>query len=103
MITLVAREVMYFSAGDEHCFFAWLDRIAAVKSVRGRGRDVAIELDENACTDADLRELLALFHRYGVELQQLRQLITNANAHWFRDNQRTYWHDAVFGASRGQS
>jgi hypothetical protein len=99
MTTLIATEVLYFSRGDEDSFFAWLKRIGCVREVRGIGYELLIDVDEGSLSDGDLRELLALFHRYRVDMKQLRQLATDANAHWFRDDSEMYWHGAVFGSN----
>jgi len=47
-------------------------------------------------SDADLRELIALFKRYNVSMKQLGQLKTDKNQHWFEGNETAYWHLDVF-------
>jgi hypothetical protein len=98
MVTLVAREVLYYSPGDEEAFFAWLNGIGCVTEVRGVGRELQIRL--RPPTDTELRELIALFSRYSIEQRQLAQLATSENASWFRDNRSAYWHAGVFGGTR---
>lgn len=98
MITLVATSVEYFSQGDEDSFFAWLQGIPCVGKVHGVNVDLLIELKTDLVQDDDLRELTALFYRYGVDMRQLKKLVTKRNADWYRDDTETYWHDRVFGA-----
>jgi hypothetical protein len=43
-----------------------------------------------------VREFLALFFRYGIDMQQLRCFDTPEYAHWFRATEK-YWHGRVFG------
>jgi hypothetical protein len=93
--TLIAKEVLYRSQGDENAFFAWLNSIQCVSQVRGVDRELQIQL--GAPTDAELRELIALFFRYGIEQSQLAQLLNPQNAAWFRDEKSAYWHSGVFG------
>ena len=95
MVTLVATEVVYHSPGDEEAFFAWLNSIGCVTEVRGVSRELQIQL--RPPTDTELRELIALFSRYGIERRQLAQLVTFKNASWFRDNRSAYWHAGIFG------
>jgi len=97
MTTLVATAVMYFSQGDEDSFFSWLKTIECISGVHGVGRDLFIEIGTTDVDDADLRELIALFHRYNVNMRQLQQLVTERNAAWFRDDREKYWHHEVFG------
>jgi hypothetical protein len=95
---LVARLVRYFSKLDEDMFFAWLERIACVSSFHGEGVDLLITLKRSNLLDDELRELIALFYRYSVDMTQLAQFETDANRSWFRDPS-SYWHERVFGLS----
>ncbi|WP_116811993.1 hypothetical protein [Steroidobacter cummioxidans] len=98
MITLVATSVWYFSQGDEDSFFSWLKSIQCVSGVHGAGRDLFIEISTTNVSNADLIELIALFYRYDVDMRQLRQMLTEQNAAWFRDQEK-FWHDKVFGSA----
>jgi hypothetical protein len=95
--TLLADEVIYFSMGDEDSFFAWLQRISSVVATEGVGRSLRISIDDARLSDEDLKELIALFQRYHVEMKQLSQLVMADNAAWFRDDLNAYWHQAIFG------
>jgi hypothetical protein len=88
---LVATAVRYLSAGDETCFFEWLKRISCVADVRGEGLDLLISL-RTPPRDDDLRELIALFFRYDVDMRQLARFATPA---WATDPS-AYWHKRVF-------
>ncbi|MGY0194098.1 hypothetical protein ACWA7J_03390 [Leptothrix sp. BB-4] len=94
---LEARAVRYFSEHDEAAFFEWLDKIAAIRSYEGNGDALYIEVDPAAVDEDALREILALFHRYGVSLKQLEVFDRPEFAEWFRD-ERAYWFDRVFRA-----
>jgi hypothetical protein len=48
----------------------------------------------------DLRQLLAVCRRYGVDMRQLAKFETAKNRDWFRDP-KSYWHQAVFGKPKG--
>jgi len=87
----------YYSPGDERAFFEWVQRIRCVVKVDGAGRTLRIHVRRRQISDACLRELLALFHRYGASMKQLAQFETPSNRHWFKDPIK-YWHKAVFGA-----
>lgn len=92
---LVATGVLYHSRLDEDAFFGWLKRISCVSEFKGVGRDLWITL-RRAPNDDDLRELIALFHRYKVDMRQLAAFETPENSTWFR-KPGTFWHRAVFG------
>lgn len=91
-LTLVATSVHYLSDGDETSFFGWLRRLGCVASVRGDGHDLVIGL-RSPPDDADLRELIALFFRYDVDMRQLARF---GDRGWVR-NPAAYWHRRVFG------
>ncbi len=94
-IVLEATSVMYFSDGDEAAFFAWLDKISSVDSYKGRGSTLYIKVNATAVDANDLREIIALFHRYGVDLRQLA-VFDRKKFSWFR-RKNAYWHEDVFG------
>jgi hypothetical protein len=98
MVTLVVGELACFSQGDEEAFFDWLNGIGCVADSRHVGKQLLITVEESDLPDTDLRELIALFHRYGVDKKQLAQFVTPTNAAWFRDDDTNYWHAEVFAA-----
>lgn len=87
----------YFSQNDETAMFEWLGRISVVRAVTGEGRDLVIAL-KCAPTDNQLRDLLALFFRYRMDMTPLAALRTHKNQIWFSDR-GSYWFEAVFGRS----
>ncbi|TFI56296.1 hypothetical protein E2493_20935 [Sphingomonas parva] len=94
--TLVASSVEYYSQNDEAAFFGWLDRIECVDRSDGSGLNLFIHLAATP-SDDDLRELCALFFRYGVDMTQLAVFGEGEARAWFRDPEM-YWHERVFGS-----
>jgi hypothetical protein len=95
-LTHMDTDVVFFHAGDERAFFEWLERIPCVASVAGDGTlGLVVRLKRKPAQD-DLRQLLALCRRYGVNMRQLAKFESSANRGWFRDP-KMYWHTAVFG------
>ena len=64
-------------------------------SYKGKGEGLKILL-KDVPESEDLRDLAALFFRYGVDMHQLAQFLTEQNRQWFRDPQK-YWYAGVFG------
>ena len=80
----------------ERAVFEWSMRIPCVQSCEGDGsRGLVVQLNRRPGKD-DLWQLLALCHRYGVDMKQLAKFETAKNRPWFRDPQK-YWYQAVFG------
>lgn len=71
---------LYWSEGDERAHFEWLDRIVAVREVKGRGARVYLHIDAGTVTRDDVVELEAIYRRYGGDLEQLRDLKEAMNA-----------------------
>ncbi|WP_156386036.1 hypothetical protein [Devosia sp. Root685] len=86
---------VYFSQNDETAMFEWLGRIGVVSDVTGEGHNLTICL-RRAPTDDQLRDLLALFHRYQMNMRPLAALRTAKNESWFSDRSN-YWFGSVFG------
>ena len=88
-------ELTFYSQKDEANFFAWLKSIDAVEFVRGEGLSIIANVAEPV-PDPDLRELIAVLHRYGVDMKQLGCLVNDANRGWFAAP-NMYWYSLVFG------
>jgi hypothetical protein len=95
--TLIVRGPTYFSPGDERAFFNWLQSIPSVSDVGGSSRDLHITL-KRPPSNGDLREFVALLHRYRMNMKPLAAFRTPRNAEWFA-RPGTFWHPEVFGKS----
>jgi hypothetical protein len=89
----------YYSQGDERAFWEWVKRISCVHRVWGSGNELYLEIPRRRISDACLRELLALFRRYGIEMTQLAQFESTSNRKWFKNPSKA-WYQAVFGGGR---
>ena len=100
MATLVWHAPMqYRSTGDERAFFGWLQSIPGVVSVRGEGRELHIGLRSKRVSSSALRELLALYARYGGKLEELAQFENASNTSWF-SQPGSYWYAGVFARGK---
>jgi len=95
VLKLICDSVSYHSQGDEISFFNWLNSIESVVAVEGFGTELEVTVSSNDIPDDDLREFIAIFTRYGVELKQLRIFENPSNAGWFTSNKVAYWHKGL--------
>lgn len=65
--------IQYGSYGDEKAFFTWLESIPGVTSVEGKGTGLIIHLRSKRISQTALRELSAIYRRYGGDLGELAQ------------------------------
>jgi hypothetical protein len=65
---------VYWSDGDERAHFEWMARIGCVGEIKGVGTRIYLAVDEAAASDDDVRELAALYRRYGGDSDQLAEL-----------------------------
>lgn len=94
--------VRFYHQSDERAFFEWLSRISCVASYAGDGqRGLVVKLKRRPGED-DLRQLLALCHRYRVNMRQLAKFETDKNRSWLR-NPDAFWYRGVFGKSQDRS
>jgi hypothetical protein len=99
-LTHMDTGVRFFHQNDERAFFEWLSRIPCVKGYAGEGgRGLVVQLKRRPGKD-DLWQLLALCHRYGVDMRQLAKFETAKNRIWLCDPEM-YWYQAVFGKASG--
>jgi len=95
LFTISVEGPTYFSPKDEDVFYTWLNSISSIRSVGGVGTMVEITLGSRRIPQRDLRELIAIFHRYAIDKRPLAQL-DRAQLKWFRDPNK-FWYKDVFG------
>ena len=93
-VTLQARRVHFGSQADEAALFHWLDLLKDFATYRGVGDTIEINVVSSEIHDDQLRELIALFHRYGIDMRQLQVFATRSNKGWLR-NKQAYWYEAM--------
>ena len=98
-LTHMEKGVRFYHVNDELLYLEWLRRISCVETIDGDGKFGLVVYLKRRPTNNDLRQFLAVFKRYGVNMRQLAKFETAANRSWFRDP-RTYWYTAVFGRGK---
>ncbi len=93
---LILQERYYYSLADEKTFYDRLHALRCVKEVRGARDGLHVVLSRSP-TEAQLRELIALLYRYGLDMRPLASLRTERNEDWFAKNRKAFWHAKVFG------
>jgi hypothetical protein len=95
-IVLVCKSVWYYSMFDEELFFLWIKKIQSIVSYEGKKDELFLYCSDKIIDDGDLRELLALFYRYKIDMKQLIIFLNDDNRHWFCENKKSYWYKRVF-------
>ncbi len=95
--TLICKRVIFYSPVDEIAFFEWLRHGAYIANVKGVKDAIHLIVTRDELLDADLRDLLALFYRYKIDMKQLKRFMTKNNKKWFYEGKKAYWHKQVFG------
>lgn len=98
-IKLVCKKVYFYSQLDEKYFFAWLQDIKTIVRLDGIGDELYLYCKSSVVSDQDLREILALFYRYKIDMKQLVVFLNNKNKKWFFEGPKGYWHRKVFGTT----
>lgn len=97
-IVLACKSIWYYSTIDEDLFFEWIKRISCIIKFDAIHDELYLYIKTNIVADDDLRELIALFYRYKVEMKQLQQFLNKNNKDWFYASKyKGYWHRRVFG------
>lgn len=95
VIVLLADSVEFGSQNDEQSFFEWLKRIKCIENLDGEGSILEIIVAKNLVDDDCLRDILAIFHRYNIDMKQLAIFKSEQNKAWFCSSTK-YWFDKVF-------
>jgi len=95
---LICKAVKYHSLCDEDAFFEWIKKIPSIVRYDGALDELYLYMKGKNISNRDLRELIALFYRYKVEMSQLQIFMNKRNQKWFHDGKiKGYWHARVFG------
>jgi len=87
--------VDFNSSVDEEMFFAWIDKIPCIKSVKGEGKNLYVTLNLEQLNQGCLREIIGICERYQLNMRQLSMLKNSDNHSWF-SNPKAYWYEKVF-------
>jgi hypothetical protein len=93
-VVLVAKAVRFGSSFDEAAFFSWLKKIEGI-IYKGVGDELQIEVNFDNFSENSLRELIAIFSRYNIDMGQLRVLVDDSNRRWVV-NPHAYWYKSMF-------
>lgn len=86
----------FYSALDEDYFFQCMeDDIDAITGVNRDGFQLCLTV-VTPIDDVSLRDLIALFMRYDIDMRPLVALATESNKGWLEDT-TMYWHQKMFG------
>jgi hypothetical protein len=95
----MCTSVRYYSPKDEDMFFEWISRIPCIIKWDGIRDELYLYVKAKKISNENLRELLALFYRYKIDMKQLQIFLNKNNKLWFYDNKKAYWRRRVFGVS----
>ena len=98
-VKLICKKIIFYSAFDDDAFFEWLKKISCVSSVKGFGEELHINIDKSKLVEENLREILALFFRYNIDMEQLKVFLNDDNKCWFFDNKESFWYGRIWGRS----
>jgi len=91
MMKIDIQPIRYYSNLDEEYFFTWALDIDCVE----RTHSGYLYIEEAKVDEPNLRDLLALLHRYELPASPLAVLCSSENEEWFK-NEQAYWYDSVF-------
>lgn len=93
---LICKAVKFHCRKDEDAFFEWIKKFDCIDRISGLGRELYLHIAADEIHDYNLRDLLGLFYRYKLDMQQLSRFLTDDNKKWFYDNKKAFLHKKVF-------
>lgn len=88
---ITIKEARYYCYKDEESFFRWLESIEGVERAVGGPEGLTLHIGEAGLGRDDWADLIGLFMRYGIDMRELRVLLTPDHEAWLKDPQK-YWH-----------
>ncbi len=94
---LVCKSVWFYSQHDEAIFFEWINKIRCIKRFEGVGDELYLYLVRRKLTYHDIKDLIALFFRYKIDMKQLVPLKNESNEGAFKP-----WKHKIFPKPKRQ-
>jgi hypothetical protein len=89
----------FYSPVDEDLFFDWIKKIPSIIHFKGIGTNLLLYFKSKRISARDLKELIALFRRYKIDMKELKIFLNKGNKEWFYEkSKKADWHKKVFGA-----
>ncbi|MFC4259034.1 hypothetical protein ACFOZ5_08345 [Marinobacter lacisalsi] len=86
----------FYSYLDEENFFKWMQSIPAVNLIEREGHHLVITLIDQDIEEMDLRDLIAVFARYQIDMGDLKKFADTEHGEWI-NNPDAYWYCSIFG------
>jgi len=64
---------------DESIFFEWIKKIDCIEKYEGAGDELYLDLYPKKINYENMKNLIALFYRYNIDMKQLAQLVNDKN------------------------
>lgn len=88
---LTCKSVYFYSILDEDAFFYWIKKTPCIEKFEGAGDELYLDLVDRELDYNDIKELIALFYRYKIDMKQLGRLRNEKNKEAFEP-----WRKKIF-------
>ena len=85
----------FYSKCDESRLFDGFNGISAIRSIKGDGRDLLLDISIRDLSSDSMRELIVLLWRYRIPLSPFRPLARNKRFDWL-NNPKGVWYKSMF-------
>ncbi len=99
-IILKCKKVKFYSPLDEDLFFEGIKKISNIGDVKGFGDEIHLYVIRRQIKNDDFRNLIALFRRYKIGLEQLAVFLTPRNEQIYHGYKKIF-HINVYPAREG--
>ncbi len=94
---LVCKSVKFRSIYDRQVLLEQFARVSLISKITIKGNSIFLYLGEIASADdGEVRALICLFWRYGINMQQLAIFWTPENQVWLGPRSGAYWSNLIF-------
>lgn len=76
---IICKRVTFYSPFDEDIFFDWIKRIPCIDKLEAAHDELYLDLVARELDYNDMKDLIALCHRYKIKMDQLAVFVNNNN------------------------
>lgn len=76
---LTCKRITFYSRLDEDMFFNWIKTIQCIEKFEGARDELYLDLVNRELDYDDMKDLIALFRRYKIKMDQLEKFVNEKN------------------------
>ena len=93
---LICENIVFLNNHDEEAFFEWIKKIPCIGRYYASKNKIYLEIVSNVIFWNDIKNIMGLFYRYNIDIEQLKQFLDNKEKKRYFKYRNASWHSNVW-------